>query len=76
MTGTFEAGMALLAATMMAVSPVTGGREGRVIQLCHPDGLIRKMLIWDEEAPQPVPTGDKACHACVMEKRKQRSHKK
>ena len=76
MTGPAETVLVLSATAMMAISPVSGSGEGRVLQLCHPDGSARKILVWDDEAPLSGPNASKACHACVIEKRKPRRGKK
>lgn len=66
---------ALVAAIMLAASPVTGPCEGRMVQLCTGGDQVRHMLIWDENEPWPGSSGSgagKACHACTMEKRRDR----
>lgn len=67
---------ALGAALMMAASPITGPCEGRTVQLCTGEGEIHHMLIWDEENPlsgNSTGTGvGKACHACTLDKRRDR----
>lgn len=70
MTGALEAFMASSAAMMMAITPVTGECEGRVLLMCHPDGRTQKILVWDGEAPLPETSNGKACHACTFEKKK------
>lgn len=67
---------ALAAAAMMAASPITGECRARTISLCTGDGLVHTVLIWDQDgSPQPRPTGsaNKACHACLPDKRKAKS---
>ncbi len=65
---------ALGAAIMMAASPITGPCEGRTVQLCNGSGEVHHMLIWDEEGPlSGTGSGNsagKACHACTLEKRR------
>lgn len=71
-----EGVMALGAATMLAASPITGDCEARIISLCNGDGEVHNMLVWDQDTSpaqprQPSPSS-KACHACMLDKRKAR----
>ena len=73
MTGLFEALAAYAASAMMAMSPVTGSCEGRVVSLCDGSGTVHSVMIWDDEGSFPESQGGtKACHACLAEKRKAR----
>lgn len=64
---------ALMAATMLAASPITGDCRARTISLCTGNGEVHSMLVWDQDStPQPRQSGpsNKACHACTFDKRK------
>ncbi len=65
--------LALVAATMLAASPITGDCQARTISLCTGDGEVHTMLVWDQDMTprqrQPSPSNN-ACHACVLDKRK------
>lgn len=72
MTLSVDGAAALGAAAMMALAPVTGICEGRVLLLCGGDNAVHRILVWDREEPLPQPARDafKACHACPADKRK------
>lgn len=66
---------AFAAAAMLAISPITGDCQARTLSLCTGDGAVHTLLVWDQDtAPQPRQPASpgKACHACVLDKRKMR----
>ncbi len=73
MVASFDSLSALCASVMLAASPITGNCEARSISLCTGDGEVHRMLVWDQDTTpqprQPAPSS-KACHACVLDKRK------
>jgi len=75
MIAALESLMATTAAMMMAITPITGECEGRVLLMCHPDGRTQKILVWDDQAPLPEANSGKACHACTFEKKKPEKRK-
>ena len=73
MTRSIDGAIASGAAMMMALAPVTGSCEGRVMLLCGGDNTVHRILVWNREeqpVPQPSHNALKACHACLADKRK------
>lgn len=73
MAASFDSLSALCASMMLAASPITGDCRARTLSLCTGDGEVHAMLVWDQgTTPQPRESGPsgKACHACVLDKRK------
>lgn len=69
----FDGATALASSVMLAISPITGACEGRVLSLCSGTGEVHKVLVWDDDSgqlPPRQPGPGKACHACLPDKRK------
>ena len=48
----FDGATALASAVMLALSPITGACEGRVLSLCSGTGEVHKVLVWDDDSGQ------------------------
>ena len=70
----FDGATALASAVMLALSPITGACEGRVLSLCSGTGEVHKVLVWDDDSGQLPPRqpgpGKAATPACRINARR------